>query len=430
MWMLDTFFTSHNSAKEGFSRDEYTYYPNKKEPNLLFKFAINDLAIDLSSACAFIKLDSQLKNVKPAQQTTQPSTTEPRGKDDNTTMTPSPYSEEDETKPTPTKTTTTGTSPTETTGTTTTEKKGVVTESLTTATDNKSSTNVDGDYTMPYSQLSIYKMFIENTGYSKTTNDNTYKKMDAVYSKLFDSSQINKLSDSNIEDLWNANKSITIDDAIYNGVYYFALQPNINTRKCAYSDNQTTGLSSYFLKQIIQNKTRPSILLSLKNAYYAIIKPRFLINELSNIYWKNAKSLTNSDKGTFNSVLYVLNTCGELGETNTLEKDLSANNVANIMKDTSFTIDSLRMYQIMSVGVELYRFVAYFEKNGASTSGKGTAAITTTFTNFISGHPEYLKRTNQVEMQSPLVFLMSNPPNNSECPIVNKLAPFMTTVES
>ena len=92
MWMLDTFFTSPNSVKEGFNRDEYTYYPNKKEPNLLFKFAINDLAIDLSSACAFIKLDSQLKNVKPSQQTTQPSTTEPRGKDDNTTMTPSPYS--------------------------------------------------------------------------------------------------------------------------------------------------------------------------------------------------------------------------------------------------------------------------------------------------------------------------------------------------
>ena len=40
MWMLDTFFTSPNSVKEGFNRDEYTYYPNKKEPNLLFKFAI------------------------------------------------------------------------------------------------------------------------------------------------------------------------------------------------------------------------------------------------------------------------------------------------------------------------------------------------------------------------------------------------------
>lgn len=425
MWMLDTFFNSPNNVKEGFSRDEYTYYPNKSEPNISFKFAINDLAIDLSSACAFIKLDSQLKNVKPTQQTTPPSTTETTGKDDTTTMTPSPYSEEDDDTPTPKNTT--ETTPTKTTSTNT---KGVITESLTTATDNNSPTNVDGDYTMPYSQLSIYKMFIENTGYSKTTNDNTYKKMDAIYSNLFDSSQIDKLSDSNIENLWNANKSITIDDAIYNGVYYFAVQPNMKTRKCAYSDNQTTGLSSYFLKQIIQNKTRPSILTSLKTAYYAIIKPRFIINELSNIYWKNAKSLTNNDKGTFNSVLYVLNTCSELGETNTLDKDLSANNVANIMKDTSFTIDSLRMYQIMSVGFELYRFVAYFEKNGASTSGKGTAAITTTFTNFISGHPEYLKRTNQVEIQSPLVFLMSNPPNNNECPIVDKLVPFMTMVES
>lgn len=400
VWMLETFLASsanNGTTKEGLdsSRDEYTYYPNKSDPNLLFTFRINDLAIDLSSACAFIKLDSQLKNVKSAQQTPSPSTP------DNTTMTPSPYSEQDDTKP--------------------------VKESLAT---NSPVTNSDSEYTLPYSQLSIYKMYIEDTGYSKNTNDNTYKKMDDVYGTLFDSSYINKLPDSNIEKLWNSNKSITIDDAIYNGVYYFAVQPYINTRKCAYSDNETTGLSSYFLKQIIQNKTRPSILLSLKNAYYAIIKPRFLMNKLSTIYWKNAASLTNSDKGTVNSVLYVLNTCGELGQTNTLDKDLSANNVANIMKDSSFTKDSLRIYQIMSVGFELYRFVAYFEKNGASTSGKGTAAITTTYTNFISGHPEYLNRINQVKIQSPLAFLMTNPPNNRECPIVDKLAPFMTTVES
>jgi hypothetical protein len=391
------FCRNNGTTKEGLgsSRDEYTYYPNKSDPNLLFTFRINDLAIDLSSACAFIKLDSQLKNVKSAQQTPSPSTT------DNTTMTPSPYSEQDDAKP--------------------------VKESLAT---NSPVTNSDSEYTLSYSQLSIYKMYIEDTGYSKNTNDNTYKKMDDVYGTLFDSSYINKLPDSNIEKLWNSNKSITIDDAIYNGVYYFAVQPYINTRKCAYSDNETTGLSSYFLKQIIQNKTRPSILLSLKNAYYAIIKPRFLMNKLSTVYWKNAASLTNSDKGTVNSVLYVLNTCGELGQTNTLDKDLSANNVANIMKDSSFTKDSLRIYQIMSVGFELYRFVAYFEKNGASTSGKGTAAITTTYTNFISGHPEYLNRINQVKIQSPLAFLMTNPPNNRECPIVDKLAPFMTTVES
>jgi hypothetical protein len=399
--MLDTFLASSANVwakKEGLSgnSDQYTYYPNKSDPNLLFTFTINDLAIDLSSACAFIKLDSQLKNVKSAQQTPSPSTTEPIGSDDNTTMTPSPYSEP-------------------------------VKESLAT---NSPATKSDSEYTLPYSQLSIHQMYIENTGYSKNTNDNIYRKMDVVYGTLFDSSYISKLSDSNIEKLWNSNKSITIDDAIYNGVYYFAVQSHINTRKCAYSDKQTTGLSSYFLKQIIQNKTRQSILLALKNAYYAIIKPRFLMNTLSTVYWKNAASLTNGDKGTVNSVLYVLNTCGELGQTNTLDKDLSANNVANIMKDSSFTKDSLRIYQIMSVGFELYRFVAYFEKNGASTSGKGTAAITTTYTNFISGHPEYLKGINQVEIKSPLAFLMTNPPNNSECPIVDKLAPFMTTVES
>jgi hypothetical protein len=251
--------------------------------------------------------------------------------------------------------------------------------------------------------------------------------MDEIYGTLFNPGNLGKMSNENIEKLWNSNKSIELDDAIYNGVYYFAVQPNLKNRQCAYKNNQIASLSSYFLNQLTQNKTKSTTIQSLKNAYYAIVKPRFLMNKLSNIYWKNATSFTNGDKGTFNSVIYVLNTCGEIATTNKLEADLSGNNVANVLKDTPFTKDSLRLYQLMSIGFELYRFVDYFDKKSLPGSAR---AITTTFTAFISGYPKYLSKVNQVEVESPLVFFMKNLPNNEECPVVDRLLPFVTNLDS
>ena len=285
--------------------------------------------------------------------------------------------------------------------------------------------NIDGDYTVPYTDLQIYKMYNTTTGYSSTSNANIYVKMDASYGMLFDSNTLGKMSDENIEKLWNSNESVTIDDAIYNACNYFAIQSSV--RKCAYSNN--TGLSSYFSKQVQNNKSKSSVLLSLKNAYYAIIKPRFLMNTLSNIYWQNAKSFTNSDKGTYNSILFVLNTCSSLANTNTIETDLSENNVANIIgTNMSFTVDSIWLYQMSSIAFELYRFTAYFGINGAETSGNGTPAIKTKIDTFLSGHPAYLKKTSQVSYESPLVFVLQNLPNDDECKVVSKLLPHINKV--
>ena len=405
-WVYIEFLFDKNTKihyQEGFGgKEKYKYIPSKTSPNLSFEFTIDDLATDLSNACVFIKLDNQLKNDVKAKPT------EPIGNSTSTTITPAPYSTDSEKTP-PTTSQSSNTEPPETT------TKPVNMESFT--------DSLNGDYTLPYTQLPIYNAFISETGYNNSTNDLMYKKMDDIYGILFDSTQINNLSDSNIENLWNKNKSITIDNAIYNGIYSFVLSKN---RSCAYSNNQINSLSSYFLNQITQNKTRPTVLLSLKNTYYAIVKPRFVMNGLSNIYWKNAVSFTNSDKGTVNSILFVLNTFSEMVSINKLEEDLSTIDGIDITKDTTFTKDTLRLYQLISIGFELYRFVSYFEKNGL----KSTSTIPTTFDAFISGYPQYLKKVNQIGIESPLVFLMRNPPNNEECPVINKLQPFLSTIES
>lgn len=420
LYLIISWATTSTNYREGLTaKDKYKYTPSKTSPNVSLEFTVDDLATDLSNACVFIKLDSQLTKPTPAPTITPTTTPEPTGAAATTAaMTPAPYSNETEpantTTPANTKEPTTATTPANTEEPTTPAKL-----------ENKESftDSADTDYTTSYTQLPIYKTFITETGYNKSSNDTIYKKMDEIYGMLFDSAKIGELTDSNIDALWNKNSSIVIDDAIYNGIYSFALSKK---RECAYANNETNGLSSYFLRQVKQNKSKRSVLLSLKNAYYAIVKPRFLMNGLSNVYWKNAVSFTNSDKGTFNSILLVLNGFAEMASTNKLTDDLSASEVADIRKDTTFTNDSLRIYQLVSIGFELYRFVSYFEKNRL----KDTPSITTTFTTFISGYPQYLKKVNQVAAESPLVFLMRNAPNNDECPVLDKLRPFLSSIDS
>jgi hypothetical protein len=344
-----------NSQIEGYENPQYTYLPSKKMPNLSMEFGISDLAIDISYACDFIKIDNQLTGTSRAKANTT----------ENTLTTPN-----------------------------------------------------ENDYTVPYTELQIYKMYNSATGFSTTSNENIYKKMDLSYGDLFDTTKISKLSDENIANMWKSNKSILLDDSIYNTLNYFVIQSTMANRKCI----SGIGLSSYFLKQIQRNKDTPSVLIALKNAFYAIIKPRFLTNTLSNIYWKNAKTITNNDKGTYNSIVFILNTYSSLANTNTLSNDLAEENVAKIVSnDTPFTIDSLWLYQLGCIAIELYRFTSKFQKNGMVTSGDGNPAINTTAGNFISGYPLYLQKVNQVEPTSPILFFLENLPDNSECSVVNEI---------
>jgi hypothetical protein len=185
------------------------------------------------------------------------------------------------------------------------------------------------------------------------------------------------------------------------------------------------GLSSYFLNLIQKNKYSGSTLTSLKNAYYAIIKPRFLMNALSNVYWQNAQSLTNSDKGTNNTILYVINTFASTVNTNTLSTDLSENNVANIISSSSvktpFTKDSIWCYQTISIAFELYRFVSKFQKN---------SAVTTTLDSIMGGYDQYLQKVNQVAPTSALLFLLENPVNDKNCPLVSTLQKYINDISN
>ena len=374
-----------NQKVEGFANPQYTYLPDTKSPNLSIKFGLSDLAVDISSVCEFIKIDSKLIGKRSLnKESDKKESFDTQDQEDDTT-TPS-----------------------------------ATTSSLT------------GDYTVPFTQLQIYKMYNDSTGYSSTGNANIFKMMDISYGKLFDSSQIGKMKDDNIAKLWNGNKSTKIDDSLYNLCNYFIIQSNLNNRKCVSEKNaDVIGLSSYFLKQIQQNKGSSSVLLSLKNAYYSIVKPRFLANTLSNIYWQNAKVITNNDKGTYNSTVFVLNTFAGLANTNTLSSDLSANETAQIIStETPFTMDSLWVYQLASIAFELHRYVGYFKSNGSVTSGDGSPAITTTKDQIISGYPIYLQKSNQVEITSPLVFILKNPPSDIDCLLANNISEYVNNILS
>jgi hypothetical protein len=232
------------------------------------------------------------------------------------------------------------------------------------------------------------------------------------------------MTDANVAQLWNSNKSVSIDNALFNASKFFVIQTGLETRQC------NSGLTAYFLQLVQKNKSNSGILLSLKNAYYAIVKHRFLMNTLSNIYWKNVQALTNSDKGTFNSVVFVLNTCASLANTNTLETDLSENNVANIISaETPFTMDSIWLYQMVSVTYELVRFLSNFQENGENTSGSGSPAITTTSDHFISGYQQYLQKINQIAPKSPLLFMLKNLPSSTDCSSVNVLGQYINTIQ-
>jgi hypothetical protein len=375
-------------------------------------FGLGDLAIDVSSACGFIKVDSNLVN-SASNKTTAPPTTTPVP-----TTTPAPT-----TTSVPTGTTVPSWRQNSTTAPSNQTTPAETTPPTATTTP---SVNTYGDYTVSPSSLQIYTMYNDATGYSNTSSTNTYAKIDISYGYLFDTAKVSSLTDRDIAKLWNENESIVIDDAIYNGVNYFVVQSGSNSPKCQ------PGLSSYFLALVQQNKHSSSNLTAIKNAYYAIIKPRFLVNTLSNIYWKNVQALTNNDKGTYNSILFVINTFGSTATTNTLSTDLSANNVQNIISSSSnstpFTVDSIWCYQSISIAFELYRYISYFKQNGANTTGSGKPAITSTVNSFLGGYKTYLGKINQVAPKSPLLFLLQNPPNDTNCAVISTLQKYMNDI--
>lgn len=260
--------------------------------------------------------------------------------------------------------------------------------------------------------------------------------MDVSYGYLFNTtdSKNNTLSDQDISKKWNENESVSIDDAFYTGVNYFVMQSSSNSPNCQPS------LSSYFVTLIKQNKYNTNVLSNIKNAYYAIIKPRFLMNTLSNVYWQDVQSLTNSDGGTYNSVLFVINTIASTVTSNTIAADINATNVYKILSTdtvrTPFTYDSIWCYQTISVAFELFRYVNYFKKNGIKTKGSEKTAVTTTLESVLGGYPIYLKNINTVQTtdSSLLLFLLNNypnftnMPNDKNCPLISTLQKYVNDI--
>lgn len=266
------------------------------------------------------------------------------------------------------------------------------------------------DYTVPVSQLRIYTMYSDYA--SSNASANIVQMMDASYGRFFDAGQLKSKSEKDITAEWQAVNAIKIDDAIYNTGVYFVIQGG-KKGECIKESSIGKGLSNYFLQSIIQNSSNSGVLTSLKYAYYAVIKPRFLATALTNIYWDNMQSFANADKETNNSIVYVLNTLSELTHNPTLAADLSANGAADILGSQNgaplFTLDALRLYQTASVAYELGRFLA----KSNSTNNK----ITTDLPTFNAGYPKYLEKISQegAAPSSPFLFMVKNPPDANDC---------------
>lgn len=265
------------------------------------------------------------------------------------------------------------------------------------------------DYSVAQSDLKINTLYNNSVDIRKT--DGITNSMDASYGTLFDSKTIQDWSNDKIVNAWNNMKSVQMDDAIYNAVSYYAINSaNIKTDGSVPSmatDVSATTLGNYFLQGIIANKFSPGALVKLKNAYYAIVKPRFLANAISNVYWSNWQALMNADGASRDSICYVVNTMNDLVANATLPTDLSGTNIQSIVSTsdvpTPFTLDALRLYQTISVTYELHQFLIQFSKETPNP-------IQTTPASFAKGFQQYLDTLNKVSVPSTLVFLLQNPP--------------------
>lgn len=249
----------------------------------------------------------------------------------------------------------------------------------------------------------------------KTCSEGANAAMDASYGHFFDSKWLDEQqTNQSIADAWNAMVDIQIDDQLYNTVKYFAIDSNNKNKKCMSAPNKS-GLSYYFLNSIIQSKNAResnSTFQKLKTAFYAVIRPRFMANTISTIYWKNQQNLTNSDQGTNASIMYVFGTHHSLiKNAEALLVDLSGSPIFSSESGLPiFTMESVILYQTAAVLFELTRFVQQF-----SQPSNVPSAVATTLPRFNSGFQKYLDKANQVSSPSNLTFLCNNLPDTAAC---------------
>lgn len=272
------------------------------------------------------------------------------------------------------------------------------------------------DYSVPTSDLKINTLYDNSVHSSK--KEGIVNAMDASYGSIFDSNVIKDWPIEKIVSIWNGMNSVQIDDALYSSVNYFVINSGKGSNRACLTmatDTSANTLGNYFLQGIIANKFNSNGLLKLKNAYYAIIKPRFLANAISTIYWNNWQTLMNSDGKSRDSIVFVINTMNDLVSDATLPVDLSGTNTQNIISTdkvpTPFTMDSLRLYQTMSVSHELYMFINKFPTMPENP-------IQTTPATFYVGFQKYLDTLNKVSVPSTLAFVIKNPPNRNNCSTV------------
>ena len=282
------------------------------------------------------------------------------------------------------------------------------------------------EYTMP-SKMRIdeyYKSVVEGCSWNSGSNSTSIstliqsanKAMDASYSSFFDPKWLNKQpTNQSIADQWKAKVDIQIDDQLYNTVKYFIIDSVDNKRQCM-RESQQSGMTYYFLNSILENKANgelQSTFDKLKAAFYAILRPRFLAKQISTIYWKNQKNLTNSDQISNGSIMYVLGTHFSLIKyAEAINKqDLSESPILSSDKNsTIFTMDSILLYQTAAVLVECARFIKQFERPSDIPSAVGTTLKT-----FNSGFQAYLDKKQKTSTNSDILFILNNQPDTKSC---------------
>jgi len=261
-----------------------------------------------------------------------------------------------------------------------------------------SATVMDGDYTKSRSELDIDKM------YKNLSSDAQLEKaMDAVYGRLFDVQMMRDYTNEEIKKLWDSiNERQPSDLKLYDLIAIYTASPSASIAPGKSYD--------YFLQLLQKYNTNATSLAQLRKTLYAILKPRYMQNQLTSAYMENALRLQNKDESekpkSNNSIVYVLNTCAELGAT---EKDLEFSDgtyfpILEEQRDL-FSVDKIRLYQCSSRLIGLKEFV---EKMQEHKDAKIKELLSTDIPRFVSGFAKYLAKKGQTT-PSVCIYMLKHP---------------------
>ena len=397
MICIHIYNTWFQSTKEGMGSSdinvEYTYYPNKTNPNLKKPVKINYLVKETTDMLVFLKKKQNLIYVPPPE----PVEVEPPVVDDYTDDTPSaeaafaPPPDPNAPQPAPTAGTTTTT-----TGATT-GSTGTVTTTTTVspapapapapvpAPEEPESPEFENEYSKPLQSLDIYAK------YDNYRNPNSMtEELEKIYGEMFNSEKL-KIDEETIYKKFQTN--IAFYNDAYNYTKHFLIQ-KIHDK--SYNKQEFTF---YIIELVRKHKESQSVLDEIKSTFYKIIDTSFGFNRLCAYFKENRKIYTKKD-----DALFIINTAlKHLKSANYAEINSKNGNVHFTSEDKDdldnriVLFDAIKYTDVARIVYDLVLLIAY----------KVSDHLYISFDEFVRSYKEHV---SSKQIDSFYLFLIENPP--------------------